>query len=884
VNLKGPFIAACVSAILFVSVSQNTLGIDEDTLNAVVVLILGGSQLDSDDDGVPDLEDAFPEDPAESLDTDGDGVGNNSDLDDDGDGIADADDAFPLVAIGGLTDTDGDGAPDECDASCAGAGMLADDDDDNDGVNDEGDAFPKDPYEQSDSDSDGIGDRSDVSPLDPGITRAIRFALSSGVDSLAIGEKQGPTIGSRVQSALVDADSTFEANSNAVTYDEAGKVVEDTILSNEELFFAEANLSPNGQYTYLLTGPHIQRALDLPPEVCNVYRVDKQTDEFECLLMSGDEFGSVSTKSLAAEHRLDMGRTGMVFRADGAALMQGFAPRDLPQGVSGNDSTFFMGVDGSVVPIEPSSGFISMDAFWLSDDVIGLLEAPWYGPDAGDSTQLRLIDSQDLATDIEVVSLQSDHPYYIAEWEGKIYTPGKVFDFQTRSVSDRAPPDGYGGWEEKILVSPDGLDAWSISSVYGSVDEGRPDEITTYAIPLSESGGPVIALTDPVQFSGNYANLDQSGVGTDIKYAPFAFNEEFLAYESLLLPEIELISVAGSDVVAGARYTIDLPDRQVSLIVGPGWWGVVIPERPTEDLVVQYTYRETYGDPSSPLQTGDVLVELSTMQAWFDDESGERPGCEPRDGDCLNIANPAPHRETVCVHKRGSTSQDRCIKFSEEQGVQWDLDVWNLDMESLRGKRYDGNEVYPNGAGGNAFPGVQTALLIGDRLQAYVKDSATNQYYAIIGGVGQFHSQGQAALLIAPAQNAASESFILNQATKLSASDPVGHAGISIDFSALIADGDEVTVKLDFIRELTSLVSAPSVVVKKNDVALSGVTEPELSDDGKSLTLTFPRGALEPSAIFELNIPSGFYFSGSAVLSTNANPLLFFGSNVTIVN
>ena len=883
-NLKNSLVAAFASAILLFCVPQNAVGIYDETLKAVVVVILGGSQLDSDDDGVLDLEDAFPEDPTESLDTDGDGVGNNSDPDDDGDGIADSDDAFPLVSIGDLTDTDGDGAPDECDASCTSLGMLADGDDDNDGVKDEEDAFPKDSYEQYDSDSDGIGDRSDVAPSDPEVTRAIRFALSSGVDSLAIGEKQGPATGSRVQSALVDDDSDFEANSNTVTYDEAGEVVPDTILSNEELFFAEANLSPDGQYTYLLTGPHIQRALDLPPEVCNLYQIDKETDEFLCLLRAGDEFGSVNTKSLAAEHRLDMGRTGMVFRADGAALMQGFAPRDLPEGVCCNDSTFFMDADGSVVPIEPSNGFISMDAFWLSDAVIGLLEAPWYGPDAGESTQLRLVDAQDLATDVQVVSLQSDHPYYIAEWEGKIYTPGKVFDSQTRSVSDRSPPEGYDGWEEKILVSPDGLDAWSISSVYGSVEEGYPDAITTYAIPLSEPGGPVIALTDPVQFSGNYANLDQSGVGTDIKYAPFAFNEEFLAYESLRLPEIELISVAGTEVIAGNRYTIELPDRQESLIVGPGWWGVEIPERPTEDLIVQYTYHETYGDPSSPLQTGEVAIELGTMQAWFDDESGERPGCEAGDGDCLNIANPAPHRETVCVHRRGSTSQDRCIEFSEEQGAQWDLDVWNLDMESLRGTRYDGNEVYPNGAGGNAFPGVQTALLIGDRLQAYVKDSATHQYYAIIGGVEQFHSQGQAALLIAPAQNAASESFILNQAAKLSAPDPVGQEGISVDFSALIAAGDEVAVKLDFARALTSLVAPPSVVVKKNDAVLSGVTEPELADDALSLTLTFPSAALEPSAIFELTIPGGFYFSGSAVLSTNANPLLFFGSNVTTQN
>jgi len=51
---------------------------------------------DSDGDGVVDEQDAFPFDPNETLDTDGDGVGNNADSDDDGDGVVDEQDAFPL--------------------------------------------------------------------------------------------------------------------------------------------------------------------------------------------------------------------------------------------------------------------------------------------------------------------------------------------------------------------------------------------------------------------------------------------------------------------------------------------------------------------------------------------------------------------------------------------------------------------------------------------------------------------------------------------------------------------------------------------------------------------------------------------------------------------
>ncbi|MAD95828.1 MAG: hypothetical protein CMB99_00730 [Flavobacteriaceae bacterium] len=49
------------------------------------------SGADSDNDGVLDSADAFPADPNEWLDTDGDGVGNIADTDDDGDGVSDAD-------------------------------------------------------------------------------------------------------------------------------------------------------------------------------------------------------------------------------------------------------------------------------------------------------------------------------------------------------------------------------------------------------------------------------------------------------------------------------------------------------------------------------------------------------------------------------------------------------------------------------------------------------------------------------------------------------------------------------------------------------------------------------------------------------------------------
>ncbi|WP_420208579.1 DUF1566 domain-containing protein [Candidatus Electronema sp. JC] len=112
---------------------------------------------DTDGDGRPDDEDAFPNDPGEWLDNDQDGIGNNADLDDDNDGVADSKDAFPLDPSE-WQDTDGDGKGDNADI-----------DDDNDGVADTVDNCPfvYNPN-QADENGDSIGDACDTSPPNDG--------------------------------------------------------------------------------------------------------------------------------------------------------------------------------------------------------------------------------------------------------------------------------------------------------------------------------------------------------------------------------------------------------------------------------------------------------------------------------------------------------------------------------------------------------------------------------------------------------------------------------------------------------------------------------------------------------------------------------------------
>ena len=67
-----------------------------DECDAACVALGMAADDDDDGDGVVDGSDAFPLDGNESVDTDGDGVGNNADNDDDGDGVEDSADAYPL--------------------------------------------------------------------------------------------------------------------------------------------------------------------------------------------------------------------------------------------------------------------------------------------------------------------------------------------------------------------------------------------------------------------------------------------------------------------------------------------------------------------------------------------------------------------------------------------------------------------------------------------------------------------------------------------------------------------------------------------------------------------------------------------------------------------
>jgi uncharacterized repeat protein (TIGR02543 family) len=126
---------------------------------------------DTDTDGAKDSLDAFPRDPAETLDTDHDGTGDNADSDDDGDGYSDDEEINIHHTNPKRADSDGDGLSDpaEIQTHLTNPNIA---DTDNDGLNDGAEVntyhtLPK----VGDTDEDGFLDGYEVLtgklPLDP---------------------------------------------------------------------------------------------------------------------------------------------------------------------------------------------------------------------------------------------------------------------------------------------------------------------------------------------------------------------------------------------------------------------------------------------------------------------------------------------------------------------------------------------------------------------------------------------------------------------------------------------------------------------------------------------------------------------------------------------
>ena len=90
---SNPDVSECAGTACGVAIEEAEGANSAKSLNAVrfqVAKFASSDISDEDGDGVVDGEDAFPSDATESVDSDGDGLGNNVDYDDDNDGMPDA--------------------------------------------------------------------------------------------------------------------------------------------------------------------------------------------------------------------------------------------------------------------------------------------------------------------------------------------------------------------------------------------------------------------------------------------------------------------------------------------------------------------------------------------------------------------------------------------------------------------------------------------------------------------------------------------------------------------------------------------------------------------------------------------------------------------------
>lgn len=841
---------------------------------------------DSDLDGVNDADDAFPYNGTESVDTDLDGIGNNADTDDDGDGVADARDAFPLNALE-ILDSDGDGAgnnsdPDDdgdgfvdaldafplqagewLDTDGDGIGNNTDNDDDGDGVDDSNDPLPLSAANLVDTDGDGVQDFQDVLPNDGNVSKALQVDLT-GVESIGLGEvidstaeltaarfdRNNKTLADRFLAAFSEiiapkayANDALSAQTNAISWDENGNIVAASILSSETLFVAEANVSPDGKYVYLLTSQHIQRAIaGLDDEVCSMYQVELADMTFRCLLTP--EQGDIEPKSLIGSQATDFARRGIAFRSDGAALMQGFN-RDLPEGVDGgtaSTSAWFMSPDGVVTPMPLNPPYYAFGVFWLTDDQFAVAEiANTDDLEEGMSQERFVIYSADTLQRVEIVvdGVTNFGTPFVRKGTD-VYWDSYVLRGDTLLIENS-------GGEGYPLLDPAGdRMLFLIDYIQSQRDESIANSARNRILSLDGS----IELPLSEGTADWYERTKQSGTGTDIKYPPIGFSETHLAYRKTYEPAEPIQTLAG--IAFDNFTTFQLTNGQGSIEIQAA--SDIFLLRPavdhTGDLTIDYEVRT----PAGALEARALTITGQTIANWRAD------GRPSSDSDYLSWASPNPQREGFCVYEF-ATAQQQCVNFTDYQSSA-------VDMEYFRETRYDDAAVYPDGSG-NAFPGIQNTLLVGNELRVFFKDSSDNTYYQAQAQVADFIENGRSALTITPAVNGAGDSNIVSDAIDLV---PADYLEIT---DALLETAADDSVTVDFGRSLSEYAALPELSLAQGGTRLQLTNEVTWSGDKRRAVLSYSRLGLDADSAVTLQVDGPIFLPNQVRRYRLVSPLTF---------
>ena len=738
-------------------------------------------------------------------------------------------------------------------------------DSDGDGIPDVEDAFPDNPKENKDSDRDGVGDNSDVFPHDATKSNSVVINFSGGnVSSIAL-NTDAVSLGAG--NARLDGELTANEsgdNTNVIAYDENGNEVEDAVETSDTLFVAESVLSPDGETLFLLTSPHMQRALDLPPEVCSLYRVTLASEAVDCLIAAA---GDVQPKILNSRAIYSASRKGVDFRADGAAVLYALNyERELPDGIGGGTQSgyaWYMSPDGELTGIDPTENFFIWDALWLDDTQIALLEWEYFEL-GGDERYWRIYDTA-TQSNAPGSPIDANNSSSAARGPLGLLVPGEVITKSNLSALSR---DG----EERVIEDSRG-NFFGLGGGYFRQIDSDGASYTGLEIEATQPGA-----KDPNWYK-------QSGTGTDVKYSQVSSDDTFFAHTKGLLPRTPITSIEGQNWESGSLLEIEYDDGNVTINFGTSatddWWGVFAQEPVSEDITVNYQVATGEGVTApAPVESRTLVIPANAINAWLAYDGEEPPSCYVNMETCLTWANPEPFEEGFCLHKYGTDpSQDRCVQFNQADEAKFAYKVLRTDMESQRQKRFDDAEVYPNQSG-NAFPGVQTIALIDGRVQAYFKDSRDHKYYLAVADANSFWANGESALLFASAQNGSGDNVIITEATSLTLPSPLALDGVAVSAEQ---DGGNVTVSItlpDITEtqgyEFNLFADTPVIRVSplNSNAVLTQTTEPAVSAPG-TLTVQYSADDMVSGDIYVAEMPNYFLVNGSVRRRTPGSQLLF---------
>ena len=788
------------------------------------------------------------------VDTDGDGSPDQVDPDDDNDGVSDLLDAFPLD-FNESVDTDGDSV-----------GNNADTDDDNDLIADINDQYPLDPGNILDSDGDGVVDRDDIDPNDSNVSGAMQVDFS-GADALALGSvidrdtvnnqaslgrqiRQEPSFLRLLATILFPEawanDVVFESLTNALGWNADGDLVADTLLSNETKFIAEAAVSPDGRYLYLLTSAHIQRALaNMDQESCSIYRVTLSTNSHSCLLKVVQ--GDVQPRSLNSALRFDNSRGGMVFRADGAALIHGFnwerlnAQPEPCECASG--SVWFMSPEGVITDLPRDVGWEAATATWINDELFAVPESN-YDNQSGGQERIAVYSAETLERTQFIEGNDANGAVLsLLRMGGSVYWKGRNLNAATFEISNNNF-DGY------PVVDQTGQRLF-----YFNEDGSSKRSL------ISDDGA--ISLELVADGAESYNWQEQSGVGTDIKYTPLAFAPDHIGFMKVFPPDTPIKSIEGVEW-AGGGTSVVLSDSRGSLALhGMNTLQIFPSSGFSGNLQLDYVV-----ETETSTENRSLVIPAAVFTNWRADDDA---------ADHINWALPESEIEGFCVYAY-QTEAMKCMQFA-------DYDVLAFDLESDRSTRYDDDAVCPDGSC-NAFPGVSNIILVDDILRVYFKDSEDHKYYEAKASIVDFMVNGESAMTFSSAENGAGEVNIIAAANKLVPFEPLPLSNVTI------AETSPQVFKIDFGQSLSKYAALPSFEIWNGSEVVPLAREDQWSTSRDSVTLHTTSKGLIVGAEHEVRITGPIFLVDSTrryepseqlkVTSSGINAFKLSGTSVVL--